>query len=88
MCAKRGGQPAPAALRLVPSSRARSPCARRPPAGRPRKSTGLGLSICKNLVECHGGTIRAESELGRGTRVCFTLPLPSGSPPEREGSAG
>ncbi|WP_437821133.1 ATP-binding protein [Sorangium sp. So ce1078] len=39
------------------------------------KSTGLGLSICKNLVERHGGTIRVESELGRGTRVFFTLPL-------------
>ncbi|WP_437291876.1 ATP-binding protein [Sorangium sp. So ce406] len=42
------------------------------------KSTGLGLSICKNLVERHGGAIRVESELGRGTRVCFTLPLPEG----------
>lgn len=39
------------------------------------KSTGLGLSICKNLVERHGGTIGVESELGRGTRVFFTLPL-------------
>ncbi|WP_437339328.1 ATP-binding protein [Sorangium sp. So ce394] len=39
------------------------------------KSTGLGLSICKNLVERHGGVIRVESELGRGTRVFFTLPL-------------
>ncbi|MGK3962774.1 ATP-binding protein [Sorangium sp. So ce118] len=44
------------------------------------KSTGLGLSICKNLVERHGGTIRVESELGRGTRVCFTLPLTAGVP--------
>ncbi|MGK3983717.1 hybrid sensor histidine kinase/response regulator [Sorangium sp. So ce136] len=44
------------------------------------KSTGLGLSICKNLVERHGGTIRVESELGRGTRVSFTLPLPAGGP--------
>ncbi|WP_437650911.1 ATP-binding protein [Sorangium sp. So ce362] len=39
------------------------------------KSTGLGLSICKSLVERHGGTIRVESELDRGTRVFFTLPL-------------
>ncbi|MGK4004539.1 hybrid sensor histidine kinase/response regulator [Sorangium sp. So ce1036] len=39
------------------------------------KSTGLGLSICKALVERHGGAIRVESELGRGTRVLFTLPL-------------
>ena len=37
--------------------------------------TGLGLTICKGLVEAHGGRIRAESEgLGRGTRFTFTLP--------------
>ncbi|WP_437693749.1 ATP-binding protein [Sorangium sp. So ce176] len=49
------------------------------------KSTGLGLSICKNLVERHGGAIRVESELGRGTRVCFTLPLPEGEAGPRSG---
>ncbi|WP_438030686.1 ATP-binding protein [Sorangium sp. So ce233] len=49
------------------------------------KSTGLGLSICKNLVERHGGAIRVESELGRGTRVCFTLPLPEGGAGPRSG---
>ncbi|WP_437681810.1 ATP-binding protein [Sorangium sp. So ce131] len=42
------------------------------------KSTGLGLSICKQLVERHGGTIRVQSELGRGTRVVFTLPALAG----------
>jgi PAS domain S-box-containing protein len=36
--------------------------------------TGLGLSITKQLVELHGGTIRVESELSRGTRMIFTLP--------------
>ncbi len=34
---------------------------------------GLGLSIAKYLVEAHGGTIRAESAEGGGTRISFTL---------------
>jgi signal transduction histidine kinase len=38
------------------------------------KGTGLGLSIVKGLVEIHGGEIRVESELGRGTTMSFTLP--------------
>ena len=37
---------------------------------------GLGLAICKGLVEAHGGRIRAESAgEGRGLRVTFTLPV-------------
>lgn len=37
---------------------------------------GLGMSIARYMVEAHGGRIWVESEVGRGTTVHFTLPLP------------
>lgn len=37
---------------------------------------GLGLATCKKIVELHGGSIHLESELGQGTTVSFTLPVP------------
>ncbi|NEP14811.1 MAG: response regulator [Symploca sp. SIO2C1] len=40
------------------------------------KGTGLGLPICKQIIEHHGGQVGVESELGNGSTFYFTLPIP------------
>ncbi len=42
------------------------------------RGTGLGLSICREIVEHHGGRLWLESELGKGSRFSFSLPVPLG----------
>jgi signal transduction histidine kinase len=40
------------------------------------KGTGLGLALCNEIVNIHGGEIKVESKIGEGTKIIFTLPKP------------
>jgi two-component system NtrC family sensor kinase len=42
----------------------------------PGQGTGLGLSVCHQIIKQHGGQILAESEIGHGTRFTICLPIP------------
>lgn len=44
-------------------------------SSRPTKGIGLGLYICKTLIEAHGGQIWVDGTVVRGTRITFSLPL-------------
>ena len=43
--------------------------------GATSRGSGLGLTIARNLVKAHGGDISAESHLGKGTTMTFSLPV-------------
>ncbi len=46
----------------------------------PGKGSGLGLYMCKYIIELHGGTITVDSKLGEGTTFTLTLPIYSETP--------
>lgn len=60
----------------------------RKPSTRDKRGTGLGLFLCREIVELHGGSIRAESEPGQWARFCFSLPRPERTDQPQKASSG
>ena len=52
------------------------------PGTEDEEGTGLGLVLCKEMIEKHEGRIWAESEPGRGSAFYFTLPCATSNPEE------
>jgi signal transduction histidine kinase len=48
------------------------------------EGSGLGLYVAKKIIQSHGGKIWAESELGRGTKITFSLPIKQDLVPQKE----
>jgi signal transduction histidine kinase len=46
--------------------------------------TGIGLAMCRKIVEYHGGTIWLDTTVEIGSRFCFTLPVLPGTEPEAD----
>lgn len=52
------------------------------PSASSQKGAGLGLAICREIINAHSGCIACESDIGQGTRFVVTLPLPGSPDPE------
>jgi signal transduction histidine kinase len=49
--------------------------------------TGIGLALCRRIVEYHGGQISVDAGQTEGTRICFTLPQIQAPQPDQAGTA-
>jgi signal transduction histidine kinase len=54
---------------------------KRGPDASGKGGTGLGLSMCRNIIEAHRGKIRVESTVGKGTAFTIKLPEAKNAPP-------
>ena len=46
------------------------------------EGTGIGLALCRKIVEFHGGTMWIDTEHQHGARICWTFPVPTEEPTE------